>query len=27
VLEKLGFTGANVAQRAIALIDEMEEDA
>ena len=26
VLEKLGFTGANVARRAIALIDELEED-
>jgi transketolase len=26
VLEKLGYTGDNVAQRAVALIDELEED-
>jgi transketolase len=25
-LEKLGFTGENVARRALALIDELEED-
>ena len=25
-LEKLGYTGENVARRAVALIDELEED-